>query len=212
VITAGTVLALEDGGMNNDNRNNALNLFSLHFIIAVSFFAVVVSGCSNGLKSYVRKDADLSTINKIAVLPLENFTSDKYASEKIRSIIMIDLLSRGLNVMEPGQVVAAMNELKVWSVSTMSIEDTRNIARLLDVEALIIGSVETFTLSRGISVSYPEVSIRFTLVESQDANTLWSVWHTAGGAGFWTRHFGVEGRTLDEAAKVVVSEAFDSLF
>ena len=53
---------------------------------------VFISGCSNGMKQYVRPGIDLRAIRTIAVLPLENFTSDKYAGGKIRSKIIIELL------------------------------------------------------------------------------------------------------------------------
>ncbi len=181
-------------------------------IIAALCALTLLAGCSNGVKYFVRKNTDFSGIQRIAVMPLENFTTDKYAADKMKSMVMIELLSKGMDVTEPGQVISAMNELKIRSVDRMSVEDMRNIGRMLDVDALILGSVETFTISRGISVSYPEASIRLTLIESRDGLALWSIWHSAGGADFWTRHFGSEGRTLDEAAREVVKEALGTLF
>ena len=182
------------------------------YLLLACFIMAMIAGCSNELKRFIRKDADLSNVKTIAVMPIENFTSEKYAAEKIRSVVMIDLLSRGINVVEPGEVVSVMRMLKIWSVSRMSIEDIRNMGRMLGVDAFITGAVETYGISRGISVSYPEVAVSFTLVESQSGKTLWSVWHTAGGADFWTRHFGTEGRTLDEASRQVIKEAFDTLY
>jgi hypothetical protein len=74
------------------------------------------------------------------------------------------------------------------------------------------GSVEAYGISRGISVSYPEVSINLMLVEASSGNVMWSVCHTSGGPSFWTRHFGAEGISLSEAATKVVKEAIDTLF
>lgn len=195
-------------------KSNGLSKYRIfsRLIITVLCVLALFIGCSNGMKYFIRKNTDFSSIQKIAVMPLENFTSNKYAANKIRSMVMIELLSTGMDVTEPGQVVSAMSELKIRSVARMSVEDMRNIGRMLDVDALVVGSVETYNISRGISVSYPEVSIRLTLIESQDGLALWSIWHTAGGADFWTRHFGAEGRTLDEAARTVVKEAIGTLF
>ncbi len=75
-----------------------------------------------------------------------------------------------------------------------------------------MGSVGAFEISKGISVSYPEVSVYLMLLESTSGNIIWSVWHTTGGASFWTRHFGAEETTLDETSKKVVKEAIDTLF
>jgi hypothetical protein len=164
------------------------------------------------MKYFVRKNTDFSNIQKIAVMPLENFTPDRYAAAKIRSMIMIELLSKGIDVTESGQVISSMRELKIRSVAGMSVEEMKDIGRMLGVDALVMGSVETYGISRGISVSYPEASIRLTLIGSQDGLALWSIWHTAGGADFWTRHFGAEGGTLDETAGIVVKEALGTLF
>ena len=75
-----------------------------------------------------------------------------------------------------------------------------------------MGSVETFMMSRGISVPYPEVTINLRLLESATGGILWSVSHTSGGPSFWTRHFGAEGAALDETSGKVVKEALDTLF
>jgi TolB-like protein len=198
--------------MNRSNELSNYRIFSRLIITGLCILAFIVTGCSNGMKSFVRKNTDFSSIQKIAVMPLENFTPNKYAADKIRSMILIELLSKGMDVIEPGQVVSAMRELKIRSVAGMSVEDMRNIGEMLDVDALVVGSVETYNISRGISVSYPEASIRLTLIGSQDGLALWSIWHTTGGADFWTRHFGAEGRTLDEAARTVVKEALETLF
>ncbi len=198
--------------MNRSIELSKYRIFSRLIITSLCVLTFLFMGCSNRMKYFVQKNTDFSSIQKIAVMPLENFTQDNHAADKIRSMVMIELLSKGIDITEPGQVVSAMRELKIRSVAGMSVEDMRNIGRLLGVDALIAGSVDTFDISRGISVSYPEASIRLTLIESQDGLALWSIWHTAGGAGFWTRHFGAEGRTLDEAARTVVKEALGTLF
>ena len=173
---------------------------------------VFISGCSNGMKQYVRPGIDLRAIRTIAVLPLENFTSDKYAGGKIRSKIIIELLSRGIDVIEPGEIIVTLRELKVRSINSIRTEDIQEMGRTLDAQAVIKGSVEAFGISRGITVSYPEVSIYLTLIDTATGNVIWSVWHTTGGANFWTRHFGTEGMTLDNASAKVIKEIFDTIY
>jgi hypothetical protein len=125
---------------------------------------------------------------------------------------MADLLSRGIDVIEPGEITRVLRELKIKSISSLKTADLQSIGKALDVEALIMGSVEAFEISRGISVSFPEVSINLMMVDASSGNILWSVWHTSGGPSFSTRHFGTEGITLSEAAKKVVKEAIDTMF
>ncbi|MBI5407782.1 MAG: hypothetical protein HZA14_00285 [Nitrospirae bacterium] len=194
---------------NEKKRNKTFCLLSLLFCCLTLF----TYGCKSApIKQYARPNVDISKINKIAVLPFENFTPSAYAADKIRSLVIIDLLSRGTDVIEPGEIIRTMEELRVRSVHSVSVFDLKHIGETLKVDALMMGSVGAFEISKGISVQYPEVSINLRLFDVKSGNIIWSVWHTAGGADFWTRHFGAEGPTLDETSKKVIKEAIDALF
>ncbi|MBI4682022.1 MAG: hypothetical protein HY757_02845 [Nitrospirae bacterium] len=182
--------------------------------LLIAFCSLIfLSGCSaSSSKQYVRPSLNIGAFKRVAVLPLENYTSDKYANEIIRSKIIIELLSRGIDVIEPGEVVVTMKELKVRSLNALSVEDIKIMGEMLKIDAVIVGSVERYGISKGISVSYPEVSVQLMLFESATGSIAWSVWHTTGGASFWTRHFGAEGPTLDKTSAQVIKKAFDTLF
>ncbi|UCD35580.1 MAG: DUF799 family lipoprotein [Nitrospiraceae bacterium] len=173
---------------------------------------VMALGCGGvSVKRYIRPAADISAIESIAVLPLSNYTTDTHAAEKIRNKIGIELLSRGYNVIEPGEVMKSLGELKIRSVDDMGKEEIVNIAGLLNADGIITGDVEVYGISDGIVVSYPEVSIHLRLFDSVTGNVIWSVGHTNGGPSFWTRHLGAEGRTLDAVSEQVIREAVDQL-
>lgn len=173
--------------------------------------SLFIWGCG-GPAHYSRPKADIGHIKRIGVLPLENFTTDEYAGEKIRRIVITELLLRDVDAIEPGEVNRVLRELKVGSLGSINIEDMQKIGKALEVEAIMMGSVENFGISRGISFSCPEVSIHLMLIEASSGSILWSVNHSVGGASFWTRHFGAEVATLSEAAKRVVREAISTLF
>ena len=190
-------------------------LFALSYLlIALCSLLIFSCGCGGGPKYYTKPNFELNNIKRVAVLPFDNFTSDEYAGEKIRKPVITELLSRGIDVIEPGEVTKVLRELKIKSLSFINITDIQNLGKTLgvEVETVMMGSVEAFGISKGISVSYPEVSINLRLVEASSGNIMWSIWHTAGGPNFWTRHFGAEGITLSEAANKVVKEAIDTLF
>lgn len=188
-------------------------LYAFCSLLLTLSYLLIVSGCvSINPKHYVRQQVDYKSIKKIAVLPFETLTSDEFAGEKIRQSVITELLSRGIDVIEPGEVTRTLVELKIRSLGSIKTTDIQNIAKTLGVEALMMGSVEAYGISRGISVTYPEVTIHLKLVEASSGNTIWSVCHTSGGASFWTRHFGAEGISLSEAASKVVKEAIDTLF
>ena len=173
---------------------------------------LIVGGCATNTSTrYVRQNIDYKDIKRMAVLPFESLTNDEYAGEKIRKTVITELLSRGVDVIEPGEVTRVLIDQKIKSLSSVRTSDLQNMAKVLGVEAFMMGSVEAYDISKGISVTYPEVTINLRLVEASSGNIIWSVCQTSGGASFWTRHFGAEGISLSEAANKVVKEAIDTL-
>jgi TolB-like protein len=188
-------------------------LSKLSKLFALCFLIFVAGGCAtNTSMQYVRQNIDYSDFKRIAVLPFESLTTDEYAGEKIRKTVITELLSKGVDVVEPGEVTRVLIEQKIKSLGSVRTTDLQNVAKTLGVGALMMGSVEAYGISRGISVSYPEVSINLRLVEASSGNIVWSVCQTSGGPSFWTRHFGAEGASLSDTANEVVQEAIDTLF
>jgi TolB-like protein len=163
------------------------------------------------MKNYKRADIEVKNLKRIAILPLENLTPNKYADKKIRNLLIMDLLERDVNVIEPGEVTRVLRELKIRSVESISAGDMQSLGDMLKVDVILKGSVGTFEMKKGVAIEYPEVSIHLMLIDTKSGQILWSAWHTSGGASFWTRHFGAEGATLDETAGKVIKEVFDSL-
>ena len=196
------------------NILNSLNIVtranSVNLLLSLLIFILLITGC--GPKHYVREKVAPAGIKKVAVMPFENFTADEYAAEKIRRIVITDLLSRVVEVVEPGEITRIIREFKIKSLSSMKTSELQEIGKASGAYAIMIGSVEYFGISRGVSVTYPEVTANFKLMETSTGKVLWSVRHTSGGADFWTRHFGSEGRSLSEAAGEVVRESMNTFF
>jgi len=172
----------------------------------------IVYGCSNSVMYFVRPNTDLTTIKKVAVLPFENLTQDRFANEKIRELVMMRLLKRGVDVIEPGEVNDLLRSMRIRSLKRLTRNEIVEIGKRLDIDAVITGSVSTYEIKRALSVTYPEVSIYLNLIDARSGSILWATWHSSGGADFWTRHFGIETETLDEVSQEVVKEALDTVF
>jgi TolB-like protein len=180
-------------------------------LLALGALLLLVSGCV-GPGHYTRPGFDAKSIKRIAVLPLESFTADDYAGEKVRRVVITELMSKGVDVIEPGEISRILREREAGFPPVISAEDIRSIGKTLDVDMVMAGSVGAFNIRRGISVSYPEVSVHLELIEASSGRIIWSAWHTSGGPSFWTRHFGTEGNTLSEASRDVVRKAIGTLF
>jgi TolB-like protein len=192
-------------GFTNDRISNTENFFLFLFLCIF-----LIAGC--GPKHYVREKVGPANIKRVAVIPFENFTADEYAAEKIRRIVITDLLSRGVEVVEPGEITRIIRESKIKSISSIKTTEVQEIGKASGAYAIMTGSVEYYGIARGISVTYPEVTVNFKLMKTSTGKVLWSVRHTSGGADFWTRHFGSEGKSLSEAAGEVVREAMNTFF
>lgn len=180
-------------------------------LLALGALLLLVSGCA-GPGHHTRPGFDAKTIKRIAVLPLESFATDDYAGEKVRRVVITELMSKGVDVIEPGEISRILREREVVFPSMISAEDIRSIGKTLDVDMVMAGSVGAFDIRRGVSVSYPEVSVHLELIETSSGRIIWSAWHTSGGPSFWTRHFGTEGNTLSETSRDVVRKAIGTLF
>lgn len=180
-------------------------------LAAFLFLLFFMYGCS-APTYYVRPKTNMDITKKIAVLPFESLTTDINAGEKIRRSVMTELMSRGVEVTEPGEVTRVLNELKLKFFSAIKVSDMQSMAKTLGVESVMTGSVDAFGISKGVVVQYAEVSINLKLYDANTGLSVWTVRHSSGGPSFWTRHFGAEGMSLTEAAVKVVREALDTLF
>lgn len=181
----------------------------LSFLITAFLIFSFMSGCKQ--KHYTRPEINLEKVKTIAVLPFQNLTLHAHADEKVRNAVIIELLSRGFDIVEPGEVTSVLSDLEVRSLGALSTSDIQYIGETLGVNAIMKGAVGTYQMSRGVSVSFPEVSVDLMLLNATSGKITWHIWHTAGGPDFWTRHFGAETSTLDETLRDVVKDAIDTL-
>jgi hypothetical protein len=178
----------------------------------VGVLLLFVSGCASAPTYFKREGFDAASIKRVAVLPLESLTSERLAGERVRMSVITELLSEGVDVVEPGEVIRVLNELNVKSLRGLNIEEIRKIGQALGADMVMTGSVGAFGIQKGRTISYPEVSIDLILYDAASGEIVWSAWHSTGGPSFWSRHFGTEGKTLNEAARDIVKDAIDVLF
>ncbi len=145
-------------------------------------------------------------------MPLENMTNDKFAPEIIRQAVITELLATGaVDVVVPGDVMFAIDRLGIKNISLPSVEQIKSLGKMLQAQAIILGSVERFGDERIGNVSAPTVSITLMMADTTSGSIIWSASRTRGGASFLARHFGARTDTLSETAIKVVREAIQTL-
>jgi TolB-like protein len=189
-----------------------LNRFLLITIILVVIFS---SNCGGkGTPSfYLNQDIDLSFIKKVAVLPFDNLTNEKFAGDIVRQVVISELLATGLvEVVVPGESISAIENLKFKSGQPLNSAQIQSIGKALKVQAVILGAVEKFGENREGNISAPEVTITLMMADTSSGSVVWSVTRTQGGAGFWARHFGARSDTMSETVLKVVRLALKTLY
>ena len=176
--------------------------------------ALGLAGCGGVAPStYVHPNYDFSNVKKVAVLPLENLTGDQTAGEKVRKIVVTELLASGVvDVVEPGHVNKALSAQNIQNPAAMSPEEFKKLASALGVQLLIVGSVESYDRVQVGGVQAPEVTLTLRGVDAESGTVVWAASHTQGGATITARLFGLTGDSLSEVARKAAHEAVATLF
>jgi TolB-like protein len=192
-----------------------MNLLRRYICVGILFLLCISFGCGGkGVPSfYINPDIDFSFIKKVAVLPLDNLTNEKFAGDAVRQVVISELLASGLvDVTCPGDAIAAIENLKVKPGQPLNAEQIKAVGKALKVQAVILGAVNKFGEVREGNVSASEVAITLMMADTSSGSIIWSVTKTRGGAGFMARHFGARSETMSETMLKVVREALQTLY
>lgn len=155
---------------------------------------------------------DFGSVKRVAVLPLDNLTNERYAGEIVRQVVIGELLASGLvDVIVPGEVTAAIDKMGSKSTSSFTEEQIKTLGSSLKVQAVILGSVGKFGEVRVGNISAPEISITLMMADTSSGSIVWSATRTSGGASFMARHFGATSDTMSESVLKVVRETLRTL-
>ncbi len=190
-----------------------MNLLKRYVLALIFIIIFIVSGCRGSAPVYhVSEDVDFSFFKRVAVMPLDNLTNEKSAGEIVRQVVISELLASGLvDVVVPGEVMAAVSELGIQNISSLNEDQISALGKKLNVEAVIMGSVEQYGEIRMGNVSAPEVTITLMMADTGSGNIIWSITNTSGGVGFLAKHFGAKTKTMSETVMTVVREAIQTL-
>lgn len=170
------------------------------YFLTTLLTGIVVTGCA-GPHVYIHPNPGLDTIKKIAVMPFDNFSKDDKASEKVRNGFVIELLRTcSFNVIDVNETDRRLREAGLSyntsqnpAVSAPKIEKetadsavplSKSIGEILDVTAILVGSVETYSSERIGDQIIPEVSISARLIDAETGIIIWASTYTRrGGTG-----------------------------
>ena len=181
----------------------------LLFLVSISI--LVVSGCaSKGADSVVfqRENLDINYIERVAILPFDNLTTDDSAGARVRDLAFTQALASGkFDVVEQGLVDSALRELAIGKGQPIDAPVLKILGKRLGVNAFFTGSVNSLK-GGGSGYSYPEVSLTINLIDIETAEVLWRSTAYKNGYSLWNRLFDLDPKDEFEVTLLLVEEMF----
>lgn len=197
---------------------NTVKMRTITFI-TLSLVAVMAVGCSSGSLKYRNYQADTSYIARVAVLPFNNLSGDSYAAERVRTMFIVDLMSRNRwEIVEQGEVSKVLGQILRASgaieggVIEVNNETLKLLGERLGVQAVIVGSVnEYISATGGGRGSQGEISIAAKMLDAASGVVLWqSISTVQAGSGLRT-FLGIKNPGRSVTTKRAVHKAINTL-
>jgi hypothetical protein len=180
--------------------------------ICIAVCILCIAGCAIRPKVYVNPNTNFGFIKRVAVLPFENLTSDRFAEKKVRDIFVTSLLSTEvIDVPELGEVMKALESQGITSSEAVTGEVARALGQILGVQGLVLGTVEEYSVNRTLSGACPEIAITLRMLDAKTGNIIWSVSHSERGGRFLPTVFGIGEDTLSEVTARATKKVVETL-
>lgn len=179
-------------------------------LAALLFLAA--GGCGPGASQFIRDDVDLSFVRRVAVYPFYNLSQDMFGGQRVQSVFLTELLARGVvEVVDRGEMLAAIAELKLPPDSILSPEQVVALGKRLQAEGIFFGTVEEYGAERGAE-QVQVVTATYQLCEAQTGRVVWSSQTRTDGTSLMRKLFGGGSASAYDVTRANVRAALGTLF
>jgi hypothetical protein len=193
-----------------------MNGSRMRSLIPVLLFLLSLGGCAStggGRVNYLDPAMDFASIRKVAVMPFVNLTRETNASDRVRDVFMTMLQATGgVYVVPPGEVGRGISRTGMSNPSAPSSEEVVRLAKIVEADAVITGTVREYGDVRSGSTTANLVSISLQMMEAQTGKVVWSASSTQGGVTTTDRLFGGGGEPMNPVTQKAVNDLLDKLF
>jgi hypothetical protein len=125
--------------------------------------------------AFVAPGAPLAGRPRLALLPLEDLSDKAEAGEILARILFSELARTGVcDVVEPGQVQAAMDELSLRDAGGLSAERARQLSDTLGAPFLMLGSVLESGTVRAPDGDVPTLALALRILDARAGRVIWA--------------------------------------
>jgi hypothetical protein len=175
-------------------------------VIILAGILFYLTGCSTGspTKYFIRENANLPLIRTVAVMPFEGGGR----APRIREQAMTQILATDtFDVVDKGLIDSVLLREAIAPASPLDAFTIRRLCESLKVDAVLLGSVEEITESRG-NASFPEITLTLRILDCESGLLLWQASGRGSGYSLSDRLFGMAPKDTFQ----VTMELFDELF
>jgi TolB-like protein len=145
---------------------------------AVIAAAVALALLAPGVDAGVRRSAGGTVPEghpRVALMPFENLSGREEQSQLFTKIFFAKLVETGaVEVVDPVQVDAAMDSLRIRATGSMTATQLRAMADTLHAPYILLGSVLESSMVRDPDGDIPSVGASLRLVEAATARVAWA--------------------------------------
>ncbi|MGB5161479.1 MAG: penicillin-binding protein activator LpoB [Thermoanaerobaculia bacterium] len=194
------------------SRITTLNRVSLILLTSTGLMALLACSSSLPTTQFANPGFDFSYVQRVAVIPFANLSSDSQAGERATRLLITELLASGaLDVVEPGEVQAAMRKMGSGRMTAPSSEEALGLGQALGVQAVVIGTVAQSEVMRFGSALRPVVTLDAQMIETDTGAIVWAATHTEKGSTVGARLLGTGGEPLAETTRRCIQKLLDTL-
>ncbi len=185
-----------------------------NLVIILALLLGLVTSCATRQKIdyFIREGVDPSYIKRVAVLKLENNTQESFAAERIRNIVITEILALGLfDVVDKALVDMVLEEEAISEKVLLDKAALRRLAKKLGVQGLITGSVDTYEIVREGTYNYPVIAITLRLVDGATGEVIWQASGNINGYSTVGRLFGLRPKDYTQLSFELVRRLLETL-
>jgi hypothetical protein len=162
---------------------------------------------------FLNEMVDFSSAKTVAVLPFQNFSTDKDSAERVRDVFTGMLLAtEAIYVLPPGEVARAIKRVGIVNPAAPSIEEIKSLSGILGVDVVITGVVREYQLVRSGASTANIISLSLQMIETKTGTIIWSASSTKGGITLTDRLFGGGGEPMNDVTLESVDDLLNKLF
>jgi len=176
--------------------------------------AAWLGGCAAPGRLYVNPEADMAYYDRIAVLPFDNLSGDRFAGARVTRAFVTELVISGrYQIVEPEEFRVALaaigGEANVQGQYDMA--KLKEGAQRVQAKGILRGAVTEYQMMRAGSDQIPVVSVDVELVDVATGNIVWRLSTTKRGRGRIPLLGGPNTRTLASVTQEACMEAVQRL-